>query len=182
MENEEWRDIEGYDGYYQVSNLGRVRSVDRYLPFKGTIGLRKGNILKQIFSNKGYKTLKLSKDGKNKRYSVHRLVAETFIPNPNNLKEVNHIDEDKTNNNVENLEWCDTKYNINYGTRIERQKVKLSKPVLQFTLNGQFVAEYPSIIEAYRQIGIYQQSISECCKGKRKSAGGYIWRFKNCLE
>ena len=188
MNMEEWRDIQGYDGYYQVSNLGRVRSLDRYLPFNGTISLKKGRILKQGNDGNGYKQVNLSKDGKTKMCRVHRLVAEAFIPNHEKLPCVNHIDEDKTNNNVDNLEFCTQKYNVNFGTGIQRMSKLLkgkfinrhdqSIPIVQYTLDGTFVAEYPSITEAQRQTGIAHQSISACCLGKRKNVCGYVWRYK----
>ena len=109
-----WKDIPGYEGLYQVSNTGKVRSLN----YRGT-GQTK--ILKQNITRYGYKTLALCKNGKDKRYFVHRLVAEAFIPNPNNLPYVNHKDEDKTNNAVWNLEWCTHEYNMNYGTINERR-------------------------------------------------------------
>lgn len=110
---------------------------------------------------------------------AHRFIASCFIPNPNNLSEVNHKDENKTNNCVDNLEWCDRSYNVNYGTRNE----KLYKKVLQFTKDGEFVKEWQSLIEIERQLGFLIQAISECCNNKphRKTAYDYIWKFKNDL-
>lgn len=182
-----WKDIEGYENLYQVSNYGRVRSVDRYVNYlRGGKRLMKGKIIKQTSTTLGYKQVKLCKDGKSKNNLIHRLVAESFIPNQYNLPEVNHIDENKSNNRVDNLEWVTHRYNVNYGTaqqrRVEKQKGKQlnrkdqSKPVLQYTFDGEFVAEYPSIHEAKRQTGI--TNISFCCSCKRKSAGGYIWKYK----
>lgn len=172
MENEEWRDIQGYEGYYQVSNLGRVRS----------LWFGKVRILKQGINQKGYKRVYFNKDKKKKVYFVHRLVAEAFIHNPNNYPCVNHIDENPSNNNVDNLEWCTQQYNVNYGTGIKRMVEKITKPVLQFTKDGEFVNEYPSIIEAYRQTCITYSCISICCRCKAKSAGGFIWKFKEKSE
>lgn len=191
---EEWRDITGYEGLYQVSNLGRVKSLDRYLPFSGTISLRKGCLLKQSINKYGYERLGLYKNGKYKQHTVHRLVANTFIPNPDNLPCVNHKDENKLNNCVDNLEFCTVAYNNNYGTVKQRisEKNKISmkgkynrpdlvRPVLQYTLDGQFVAEYQSMAEAERQTGIHQTSISGCCRGIKynHTAGGYVWKYKN---
>ena len=120
---EEWRPIEGYEGLYEVSNLGRVRSLDRYVKYSnGQIHLHKSKVLSLLKGEYGYIQVNLHCNGKNKRCFVHRLVAQAFIHNPDNLSEVNHKDEDKSNNNVDNLEWCNRSYNINYGTRTERQK------------------------------------------------------------
>jgi hypothetical protein len=163
MENEIFCDIEGFENLYQISNLGRVYSLIR------------GKFLKTCKDKDNYRQITLHKDGKIKNYRIHRLVALAFIPNPLNLPEVNHRDENPSNNRVENLEWCDRKYNNNYGTRTE----KCSKPVLQFTREGKFIKEYPSLIEAERQTKIFNQNISSCCLGKRKSCGGFVWRYKN---
>lgn len=190
MKEEEWRDIQGYEGYYQVSNLGRVRSLDRYKSWMGTKAFVKGRILKGGKNQKGYRQVLLSKDGKSIAYIVHRLVAQAFIHNPNNLPFINHKDEVKDNNNVDNLEWCDNVYNCNYGTAQKRRVEKHLKPVLQYTLDGEFVKEYKSITEASQQTGIKCYNISRCCNvsfskspinGKYyqcKSAGGYKWVHK----
>lgn len=171
---EEWRDIKNYEGY-QVSNLGRVRSLN--YNHTGEI-----HIIKPFKIE--YLGLNLWKNKKRKYYLVHRLVAEAFIPNPDNLPCVNHIDECKTNNRVENLEWCSYKYNSNYGTAIQRTREKninhlnYSKPVFQYTLDGELIAEYPSASEAARQINKAKTHISDCCLGKLKSAYGYKWQYK----
>lgn len=160
-----WRDIKDYEGLYQVSNFGRVKNV------------RTSKILKVKEHTRGYLKVCLCKDGKTKQFFVHRLVAQAFIPNPLNLPQVNHKiegEEGKKINTVENLEWCDAKYNMNYGTRNE----KVSKPVLQFSKNGCFVKEWSSVMEVQRQLGYGQGHISNCCNGKLKSAYGYIWRYK----
>lgn len=186
MENEIWEDIDNYVGFYQVSNLGRVRSIDRIVKhWKYGVCLRKGKILKQLTNTFNYKFVILYKDGKTKHHRVNRLVAQAFIPNPENLPQVNHKDENKSNNRVENLEYCDAKYNANYGTRNERSSYNRinhplkSKQVLQYTFDGDFVSEYPSMQEAQRQTGINQGCISACCNGKQKTAGGYKWAFKD---
>lgn len=175
-----WKDIVGYEGYYQVSNLGRIRSLDVYVKHNTAGGkqFRKGCVLKQCTDNFGYKMVNLSKDSKTKQYRIHRLVAQAFIPNPNNYNIVNHKDEIPSNNEVSNLEWCTQKYNTNYGTAQQRRAKKLSRPVLQFTKLSEFVAEYPSAREAEIQTGINVSNISECCNGKRNYAGGYIWQYK----
>lgn len=162
-----WKDIEGYEGLYQVSNLGRVRN-------------KHNKILRYRISNCGYYRYALCKDGKYKYLSIHRLVAEAFIPNPDNLPCVNHKDENKKNNFVDNLEWCTSAYNNIYGTRRKRMAVKLYKPVFQYTLDGEFIKEWNSLKEINETLGFYYQSIGKVCKGLKgyKTAYGYVWRFK----
>ena len=181
MEKEIWKDIKRYEGFYQVSSWGRVRSLDRYDSLKH---FRKGIILKQQIYN-GYLYVGLNKNGKIKMYRVHRLVAEAFIPNPLNLPVINHKDEDKTRNNVENLEWSDIYYNNTYNGRSKRIGLKiinhprLSKTVLQIDKNtNEVIAEFPSTMEVQRQLGYIHNIISSCCNGKAKSAYGYKWSFK----
>ena len=121
--NEEWRPVVGYEGLYEVSNTGQVRSVDRYVKYSdGRIHLHKGKVLSPVKSNLGYLLVSLCCNGKYKMFLVHRLVAEVFIENFDNLPEINHKDEDKTNNSVDNLEWCDRSYNINYGSRKDKER------------------------------------------------------------
>lgn len=184
-----WKDVKGYEGLYQVSNLGRVRSLDRVVKasYNSTM-LKKGKILKQQKNENGYLYVFLTKDKKEKNCRVHRLVAEAFIPNPLKLPQVNHKDENKLNNCVENLEWCDGKYNCNYGTCTERRSEKmseillnrddLSKRVIQYTLDGKFVAEYLSTMDVRRKLGFDNGNISKCCNGKQKTYKGYTWRYK----
>ena len=162
---EEFRDVPGYEGLYEVSNKGRVR--------------RNGKILKPTLLNNGYLRVELHKQKTEKQVLVHRLVAMTFILNPNNLPCVNHKDEDKTNNAVDNLEWCTHEYNTNYGTRNERASINLSKPILQFDLQGSFIKEWSSGIEAEEFTKISRASICSCCKGNLKTAGGFVWKYKN---
>lgn len=180
MKEEIWKDIEGYEGFYQVSSYGRVRSVDRVIEYNdGRKRLQKGRILKPIKDGNGYLQIVLSKSSEVKRVLIHRLVAEVFINNPDNLPQVNHKDENKRNNCVSNLEWCTQAYNNCYGTRLKRQVKKLSKSVLQIEFKtNQIIAEYPSTQEAARKLNMCQSTISECCNGKRKTAYGYKWRYK----
>lgn len=184
MEEEIWKDIEGYEGYYQVSNFGRVKCLDTIVKCKsGFVRLKKTKIMKPHITKKGYLQNPLTNESKQKWFLTHRLVAEAFIPNPHNFPCVNHKDEDKTNNNVDNLEWCDHKYNDNYGTRNKRLKEKIknvpkkSKPVLQYDLEGNFIKEWKNVSECGRN-GYYQNSISLCCNGKQKTHRGYKWRYK----
>lgn len=160
-----WRDIEGYENLYQVSNLGRVKSLNYNHTGKEKIMKAK--------KDKGYLRVQLYKDGKPKFYSVHRLVATSFLPNPNNLSQVNHIDEDKSNNIVDNLEWCSAKYNSNYGTRIQRIVEKNNKQVLCVETG----VVYPSTMQVEREIGFLQCNISKACCGKYKTAYGFHWRY-----
>lgn len=169
-----WKDYKDYEGLYQASNLGRMRSLDRWVKSKsGSVRLCKGKILKLCTDKYGYLKVGLWKNGKQKYFLTHRLVAEAFIPNPYNLPCINHKDECKTNNNVNNLEWCNSKYNNAYGTRTER----CCKPVLQYTIDGKFVREWKSTAECGRN-GFIQSSISACCRGKLKTYKGFIWKYK----
>lgn len=169
-EIEIWRDVAGYEGLYKVSNLGNVMSLKH----------KKPKLMKPGKYGNGYLFVILSNHNKSlKGNSIHRLVAQAFLPNPNNLPQVNHKDEDKTNNRVSNLEWCDAKYNLNYGTVQERKAKSKSKPVLQYDKNENLLNEYPSAIDAERKTGIYQENICMVCKGKLKSTGGYLWRYKD---
>ena len=118
---EEWRPVVGYEGLYEVSNTGQIRSFDRYVKYSnGRIHLHKGKVLSPIKDKDGYLQVNLCYNGKIHQIKVHRIVAQAFIPNPNNLPQVNHKDEDKTNNSVDNLEWCTVKYNNNYGSRKDK--------------------------------------------------------------
>ena len=185
MENEVWKDIEGYEGIYQVSNLGRVRSLDRICIMKnGRKRLHKGRIMAFFVGHDGYLIVKLCAKSSKVSYRVHRLVANAFIHNPDNLPLVNHKDENKTNNVASNLEWCTQKYNVNYGTTIARLSAshrnhpKLSKPIEQYTMDGHFVTSYPSSKEAQRQTGIHAVDIALCCRGIYSQSGGYHWKYK----
>ena len=169
MTEEIWRTIKGYEGQYQVSDQGRVRSLK----------FGEERILKPVRMPNGYLKVNLCKNGEKKTYRVHSLVAQTFIPNPDNLPQVNHKDEDKENNSVQNLEWCDQKYNINYGTRTQRQAEKLSKPILQYTKSGEFVREWKSTHDVERNLGYFHNYISSCCNGRYKSSYNFIWKFKD---
>ena len=174
-----WKDIEGYEGLYQVSNLGRVRSVDRY---DGLNHFLKGKIKKQTKDKTGYFTTHLWKDGKNKCCKVHRLVAQAFLDNPNNLLQVNHKDEDKTNNRVNNLEWCDAVHNQNWGTINERRSKSLSTSILQFDLEGNFIKRWDGMKTAASELCILYQNISKCCRGVRKQFKGYKWGYAEEYE
>ena len=167
MTLEIWKDIDGYEGLYQVSNLGRIKSLN----YKRT---GRTKILKLVKSN-GYLDIILYNNGKCKHYLVHRLVAKAFIPNPDSLPEINHIDENKTNNKVDNLEWCTSKYNSNYGTKPLR--FSKSRGISVKCIETEIV--YHSAREAERQTGIDNTQIVGVCKGKYgyQTAGGYTWEY-----
>lgn len=174
--NEIWKDIEGYEGYYQVSNLGNVRSVDRVIISNdGIVRVRKGKA-KTLKDHNGYKRVKLNKDGKEKLFLVHRLVAQTFIPNPSNLPCINHKDEVKSNNRIDNLEWCTHRYNRMYGTTEERRRPKLAKKVYQYTLDGELVNVWPSLAECTKDT-FDNGSVSKACNGKLKTYKGFIFSY-----
>lgn len=172
-----WKAIEGYEGLYEISNYGRVKSLDRI----GHGGRKlKGRILKKAKNKDGYFVVDLDSHGKRKQFRVHRLVATAFIPNPNNYPCVNHKDENKLNNNVDNLEWCTIKYNSTYGNAIiKRQKKRnyysISKRVICIETN----TIYDSIGKAAKALKIEKSAISGCCLNKYgyKTAGGYHWKW-----
>ena len=172
FKNEIWKDINSYEGKYQVSNYGRIKS----LIFKnGNIEYSREKIL-TIKTTGAYPHILLYKNGKGYNYTIHYLVAQAFIPNPEGYLEVNHIDENTYNNKVNNLEWCSHKYNINYGNRTEKAKEKLSIKIEQYDLKDSFIKTWNSIHDAMR---VYNNShIVDVCKGKRKTASGYKWFYK----
>lgn len=167
---ETWKIIENFTNY-EISNLGRVRNT------------KTGKIRKLVKDKDGYFVVGIRLNGKIKMLKLHRLVAQAFIPNPNNYLIVNHKDENKSNNNVENLEWCTIEYNNSYGTRIERSRISQlnnpdkSKLVYQYDLRGNFINEFPSTKEVFRSTGICRPNVVACCNGRLKSAGGFIWRY-----
>lgn len=173
---EEWRDIKGYEGLYEVSNMGRVKSLNY-----GRTG--KSKILRPNETRLGYLRICLCKYGKHKIYWVHRLVLMTFNPNPDMKSlEVNHIDEDKTNNRLENLEWVTRKENINHGTRNDRVAEKMTNgknsiPVVQLSLEGKFIKAYKSAMDAEREGSFHNSNIIACCKGRYKTHGGFRWCY-----
>ena len=165
---EEWRDIQGYEGKYMVSNYGRVKSLGRTVRCARGYRIVAERILKGSDDGYGYLQVNLCKDGKGKWYLVHRLVAETFISNPQNLPEVNHKDEVRTNNCVQNLEWCSSQYNVEYSQ---------AKVIIGINKISGLIVEFPSTREASRQLGIPNSNICACLKGRQKSAGGYVWYY-----
>ena len=181
-----WKDVKGYEGLYQVSNFGNIKGLAK----KHGHSNRKENIIKQFKNKNGYYKVVLSKNGKQKNIEVQRIVAEAFLNKKNyksylnedrtkidiNKLQVNHIDEDKSNNKVNNLEWCSHKYNVNYGNRGKKASQKLKKKILQYDKNGTLLKEWQSIKEAQEELKICKISVN--CLGKRKTSGGYIWKYK----
>lgn len=174
MNNKEiWKDVKGYEGLYQVSSKGRVKSLDRYRFRKdGTKRFVKGKILKP--SHRKNKYLQLELHGS--EIYVHRLVAQAFIPNPHNYPQVNHKDEDPSNNCVDNLEWCTPGYNNRYGTRMKRIIKSLSMKVVQLSFDGSLVKVWSSISDASKN-GYYSSSISHCCQNRLLRCNGYYWIY-----
>lgn len=173
--DEIWKNIKGYEGLYQASSLGRIRSLDRVVPYKGGRRFYSGKILLPRDNKKGYLFLCLCKNNVVKRFYVHKVIAETFLDNPLNLTEVNHKDECKNNNTVDNLEFCTHKYNCQYGNRNIKTKEICSIPVLQYDLDGNFLKEYNSGAEAERITGVLNTSINQCINGKQYHAGSFYW-------
>lgn len=179
-----WKDVPLYEGFYQVSNKGNVRNLAVYsYKYKRVIKRKAPRMLMQDTTHDGYKRVRLSLYGEKKHFTVHRLVAEAFIPNPDKLPCVNHKDETTDNNTVENLEWCTWAYNGSYGKRGERISKRqinspiLSKAVFQYAKDGTFISAYPSQKEASRQTGVTADMIGRACRGKAKTAGGFIFKF-----
>ena len=167
---EEWRDINGWVGLYQVSNDGRVKRLKGHR-------CKEEHEIKLTRNNRGYVMAALWDGGRVKNATVHRLVAQAFIANPNNYPCVNHKDENKGNNSVDNLEWCTYSYNNLYGENapIDRAAEQKRKPVAQCTLDGMVVAVYESAAEALRKTGI--RHINDVCTGRARTAGGFYWRY-----
>ena len=190
-----WKDIKGYEGLYQVSNLGQIKRISRKKFGRGAKGNTVERILKQEVCNSGYLRVTLYYSGTAKRYLVHRIVGTAFAPNPDNFPEINHKDENKVNNTAENLEWCTSKYNSNYGTAKERAlknrdiakqvantdynaiAKKTSKRDKQLSQDGSLIRVWESQIQASRELGVRQGGISNCCVGRKETAGGYRWEY-----
>lgn len=175
--DEIWKDIDGYNGRYQISNMGRLKSFAQ--------NRDEGKIHTGSKTHKGYLSSKLyDSDGNSHTYPMHRLVASAFVDNPNGYPQVNHLDEDKTNNRADNLEWCTNDYNVNYGTRTIRAGESnrccssTSKPVCSVDADGN-VEEYSSIGDAERLTGIHHGNIVRHLKGRRPSCGGRRWFYKD---
>ena len=182
-----WKDIKGYEGLYQISNLGRVKSLPKVKRTPTTEYITKARFLPWKICKGGYYRVSLSKKSKSKYFSIHRLVANAFLGENGDLT-VNHKDENKANNSVENLEYMSLKDNIKYGTGIKRSALRridnplICTPVNQYTLDGEFVKRYPSIKKAKEENGWSKENISLCCNHKRNQSNGYIWRHDGDLD
>ena len=165
---EQWKSIPGYEGLYEVSNLGRIKSL--------CAGRHRNEklIRKPVPDKDGYLTVCLKKNRKTSCFKIHRLVAHAFIPNTNNLPQINHIDENRQNNIVSNLEWCDCKYNNNYGSKPS----KSFKPINKLAEDGTIIKSYVSVNEAAKDNGLDPCLISPVLTGRRKHAGGYRWEYQ----
>lgn len=175
-----WKPVKGYEGYYEVSNMGRVRSCDRYVKHYSKQRFYKGKLLAENEYPNGYKYVNLNKDGIHKTALIHRLVAVAFLPNPNNFPEVNHRDENFRNNELTNLEWCTSKYNANYGTRMQKcSNPEQRRPIIQLSKEGMFIKRWNGIGEASKALGIDDSHIIRVCKHMKRNvtAGGFKWEY-----
>lgn len=169
--NEEWRDIKGFEGAYQVSNLGRIKRIASSRRYSSE------HIMSPHKVGNGYYSVSLTYKGKKKMLKIHRVVAEAFIPNPNNYPEINHKDENPLNNTVDNLEWCTHLYNSRYGTRGHRIGQSHNKPVVQCSLIGTFIRRWDSITDITKAYGYEQSNICKCLTGKYSQSYGYVWKY-----
>lgn len=162
---EEWQTVQ-VSNLYEISNIGRIRNK------------KTQKIISQRKNNGGYMIANLYKNGVPKTYIVHRLVADVFLPKEQGKNYVNHRDEDKTNNSVNNLEWCDVLYNNTYGTRIENASKKVRKAINQYDKNNNFIRTWSSASEVEKRLKYFGSNICTCCKGRQKTAYGYKWKYK----
>ena len=179
---EKWIPVQGYEGMYEVSNLGRVRSLTREVIQKNRYGqntkhIYHGRLIAFDSTPSGYKQVDLHMNGKTRRFLVHRLVAIHFLDRPSGKDYINHIDNDVTNNTISNLEWCTQSENIQYAYEKGRKKAPHQRKVAQYDIDGNLIHIWESQSEAGRALNIHQSNIYKVCRGIRKQAGGYIWTY-----
>lgn len=180
-----WKEIEGFENYYEVSNLGNVRGVDRLIPWNGTTRNQKGKMCRLIEDGAGYIRVDLNKNGKRKLKSVHRLVAGAFLPNTENKPEVNHIDGNKKNNILENLEWVTRSENMKHAvdrklvTHLHDESEKQKKTVFQFDREGNLLNKFESLTEASNKTGVSTAYISQLCTGARMTQDYHAFTFSH---
>lgn len=190
---EEWKDVVNYEGYYQVSNLGRIKSLDRVIVDKNGVEMQIPSIIKKLQKSKtGYWCIELWRHNKLKYVKVHRLIADAFIPNPENKPQVNHIDSNRLNNDISNLEWCTPSENTIHAVRLGRIKSPMvgmkglftarNKPVIQLSISGVILKEFMSQTAAAIELGLSPTNISACVNGKTKTCGGFKWINKESDE
>lgn len=160
-----WKDLTEFEGLYQVSNTGFIKS----MPRQGS----RGGIMKGYIDKKGYIVITLRKDGHQWSKKLHRLIAQEFLPNPKNLSEINHKDENKLNNHIDNLEWCTTQYNNNYGTRTERASKHCGKPIICVETGER----YQGAKWAGQVLNLDPSGITKACKNPNRTVGGYHWKY-----
>lgn len=179
MGQEIWKDIKGYEGLYQVSNYGKIKSLSRHIiRINGNYLIDKDKLLKQKKNPKGYVSVSLCKKGVIKYRMIHRLVAEAFIPNPNNYPCVNHKNENKVDNRLENLEWCSYTYNNEYNNRAKKVGVIKSKPIYHFTVGGDFINIYKNSYEAEKETNISRRTIIRCCKKEKNNYKNHVFLYE----
>lgn len=188
MNQEIWKDIEGFEGYYKVSNQGRILALERNVSDRQR---RKEKIRPTTIQKDGYAKIILYREFTYKAFMTHRLVAKAFVSNPENKPHVNHKNSIRDDNRAENLEWVTSSENsihsFKYGNRkpyahwkgMKGKNCPLSKPVIQMTMDKEYITEFAGQQEAQRETGIHQATISQCCRGVKKNAGGYFWQYKN---
>lgn len=177
-DGEIWKPVFGYEEKYEVSNHGRVKSCKRFRSGKGGARTLVGErLLKQSHDHSGYLKVGLRDGDKCSNHSVHQLVAKAFVPNPRGYSQINHKDEDKENNNASNLEWCTQAYNNAYGTKSKRTGIANKIPVVAIK-DGEIIKRFDSARDAWRETGVHFSSITACCKGRHKKAGGFEWEYE----